>query len=793
MPDIYRSASDTSTVTSTRIQALTGDRDLGEPDVGFIILPYHFNDTLILQQSVRYTSFRDGLDNTILFVEAGADRAVPWTKSEDLNFDFDDPLSTLGNLAAGKFLAAIADGATYDVSADIRSQDFIAMATRANRDLVDVGSITARDKQRRGQVQSIYGVSNRSRLLSLAMHNFADSRAYFPYRGFFDENGYPFLSWRVEILPYLGFNNLYNQFRRDEPWDSVHNLALLDQMPDIFQDADDPSDSATTRMMVFTGPGAPFLFRADGDQIGLRFSQFRDGTSNTIMLVKAGRDRSVPWTKPTDLPFWTNNPVSALGDLGATFHTTMFDARHEIRQTPISADLLSALITYSGEEDVFDPPPINTLPNFFIYETGGDTAFSEMGADWVDIVLDRAPESDVVLELAVSNTAVAVIDKPLLTYTAENWNVAQRVALRGVDNLIVNADRKVELSVEVVDAMSDDSFDDVASQIVQVTVYDDELQPVEGDFDDNRIVDDADYDAWEQGLSDFHNGGLQVVTVGTGDADGDKDIDGIDFLKWQRNFGAQPTAGDFDFDEDVDSADRMAWEQSVGEDDGADYDFDVDSDGIDFLAWQRNFGFGVEPTVAGDFNQDEFVNDLDQKVWEVSFGQNALADSDGDGDTDGGDFLAWQRSFGTKTMAAISITAIESDQASKHSSSIVVPAVHQGDVPAAHEELAPHENASAFLSANVSRNRLTAQEMIDTAMAMLPEEEFLRINTLWPLADEFLTEEQMDRHREHWWTTSQTTKPRIVELSFAKSTEKDAEKHTLTPEEWEEAFSRAIF
>ena len=37
----------------------------------------------------------DGLSNTIAFVEAGTNKAVPWTKPDDLLFDYADPLAII--------------------------------------------------------------------------------------------------------------------------------------------------------------------------------------------------------------------------------------------------------------------------------------------------------------------------------------------------------------------------------------------------------------------------------------------------------------------------------------------------------------------------------------------------------------------------------------------------------------------------------------------------------------------------------------------------------------------------
>ncbi len=43
------------------------------------------------------------------------------------------------------------------------------------------------------------------------------------------------LSWRVALLPFLDKQDLYDEFHHDEPWDSPHNLKLVDKMPKVFR------------------------------------------------------------------------------------------------------------------------------------------------------------------------------------------------------------------------------------------------------------------------------------------------------------------------------------------------------------------------------------------------------------------------------------------------------------------------------------------------------------------------------------------------------------------------------
>jgi hypothetical protein len=82
----------------------------------------------------------------------------------------------------------------------------------------------------------------------------------------------------------------------------------------------------------------------------------------------------------------------------------------------------------------------------------------------------------------------------------------------------------------------------------------------------------------------------------------------------------------------------------------ADFDSDGDSDGSDFLAWQRGLGRSGAPRSAGDANGDGVVGSGDLGVWKESFlGPVAAAAAvvmpgnfDGDGDVDGADLLTWQ-------------------------------------------------------------------------------------------------------------------------------------------------------
>ncbi len=71
----------------------------------------------------------------------------------------------------------------------------------------------------------------------------------------------------------------------------------------------------------------------------------------------------------------------------------------------------------------------------------------------------------------------------------------------------------------------------------------------------------------------------------------------------------------------------------------------------------RDLGYQVLNSFSpADFNLDGFVNADDLTEWQLAYGMNASADADKDGDSDGADFLAWQRGL-TSSMPILANAA----------------------------------------------------------------------------------------------------------------------------------------
>jgi len=159
---------------------------------------------------------------------------------------------------------------------------------------------------RAGKAARRSSCNNNLKQIGLAMHNFHDTYLHLPPAMTVDAFGNPLHSWRTLILPFLEENELYEQIRLNEPWDSPHNRQFHSQMPYAFSCPSNPKGNVTS-YMVFTGNGAPWERERK-----IRFRDITDGTSNTIAIVEV-KNSTVNWMEPRDIPWNGGMPI-----IGAT-------------------------------------------------------------------------------------------------------------------------------------------------------------------------------------------------------------------------------------------------------------------------------------------------------------------------------------------------------------------------------------------------------------------------------------------------------------------------------------------
>jgi hypothetical protein len=266
----------------------------------------------------NWMAAKDGLQNTVMLMELPAKHAVPWTQPEK-----HDVVSGLSfkELTDGNGMSVVMGDGSFARLSDISDELFFGLATGSGGEILDAQTITRWCAAKRGEyviAQSARKMwqQNQLKQIALAILNYESTfRRLPPARGN-DGNGiippeaYQ-LSWRVHVLPYIGYMNLYSQFRLAEPWDSPHNSQLLKCMPDCFRDATASPTSNETRIMSFSGPGTPFPEVGDAPKT----SQITDGISGTIAFFQAPPNQAVPWTKPEDFTIDATSVATATPSL----------------------------------------------------------------------------------------------------------------------------------------------------------------------------------------------------------------------------------------------------------------------------------------------------------------------------------------------------------------------------------------------------------------------------------------------------------------------------------------------
>lgn len=348
MPDIYRMG--TITGRTRFLLSLPADcpRGLGElPSAGAI-------------------TDSPGL-TTVVYV-AAPHRGTVWTKPDTLESFKGSPQQALGWSDRTSVIAATLEGITIEIPGNLHPTKLAALLSTRGGEVFDLPEALKFPDQKLRRAPIVKPAEPISDLITLPKLNIevAGLRPAVPPKDAFrfrrlnyavfacmDATGESpshkmtkagvrsQLSWRVHLLPFLEEQTLYDRFHLDEPWDSEHNLALLEFMPEIYRTSSDSPNATSLR--VLSGNGS--LFAANKQWL-----RAEDGLPNTIMLLLADKPAEQPWTKPDiDLEISSLDFESLFGD-APEIYALMGDGLvlPFSRDTP--AVIFRALATANGHE-----------------------------------------------------------------------------------------------------------------------------------------------------------------------------------------------------------------------------------------------------------------------------------------------------------------------------------------------------------------------------------------------------------------------------------------------------------
>lgn len=137
---------------------------------------------------------------------------------------------------------------------------------------------------------------NNLRMIALAIHNYESAHGHLPAASTVAPGSQHAHSWRVAILPYMEYQDIYDKYRFDEPWNSEHNTKITAEMPDVFRHPDQDRNSTSSGVYLFTGDDTVFQEGKEPE-----FANIVDGTSNTILAIQMNQD--IHWAKPQDIEY----------------------------------------------------------------------------------------------------------------------------------------------------------------------------------------------------------------------------------------------------------------------------------------------------------------------------------------------------------------------------------------------------------------------------------------------------------------------------------------------------------
>lgn len=169
------------------------------------------------------------------------------------------------------------------------------------------------------------------RKIIIAMHSYRDNYESLPLAGVPDGESPVGISWRARLpgfeeLQVIGYKrrpdwekpvqDWQQRVKWNEAWDSPANRELHDKTPPEY--GFPGGKPGETVYLGFTmepdhSKKPPLITAFRDGRKGVQLQEFRDGSSNTIVIVEADRDRAVPWMKPADLAFDPQNPKAGVG------------------------------------------------------------------------------------------------------------------------------------------------------------------------------------------------------------------------------------------------------------------------------------------------------------------------------------------------------------------------------------------------------------------------------------------------------------------------------------------------
>ena len=242
--------------------------------------------------------------------------------------------------------------------------------------------------------------------IATALQQYVEAKGTFPPHAIYSSAGQPLLSWRVALLPFLGYDQLYQAFQLNEPWNSPHNQRLAKSIPSVYQ-SPERFDARTNYLLPI---GSITAFGGKANQPPRRWE---DGAANTVILVESNDDRAVSWIQPADYSIQAQSPTSGLNSLRSDgFFAIWGDGAVTLVPKPLSLRNARSMFSVDGGEP-FSSYSVRQAAVAEVASVGNDAAAAPSTA--VDTTTVTTTQSNAIASRAQTRLhATAVETSPFL-------------------------------------------------------------------------------------------------------------------------------------------------------------------------------------------------------------------------------------------------------------------------------------------------------------------------------------------------------------------------------------------
>lgn len=157
--------------------------------------------------------------------------------------------------------------------------------------------------------------------IAAALTQFHTERRCFPPQSLQLDGGDELVSWRVWLLPQLGYPELFSLVRPREAWDSETNRELASQMPLCFAFDPDLTEQHKTPIVAISSP----LSALRRNKV-VELAEAVDGPESAVVFAEGTAGNAVAWMEPKDLSLESlREPAEALRFRDGRVHAGLMD------------------------------------------------------------------------------------------------------------------------------------------------------------------------------------------------------------------------------------------------------------------------------------------------------------------------------------------------------------------------------------------------------------------------------------------------------------------------------------